>query len=141
MTRFVRLAMLLATTVGFTSQASAHHSFDGEFDRNKPITLTGTISKVEWTNPHARLFVDVKEPAGTVNTWEIELGNINGMLRNGWTRNTLKNGEAVTISGFLARAGSRLASASQFGSITLADGRKAPSGGAFVDPQRSTPDR
>jgi hypothetical protein len=126
---------LLALSVVFTQQTSAHHSFDGEFDRNKPITLSGTISKVEWTNPHARLFIDVKEPGGTVGTWEIELGTINGMMRNGWTRNTLKTGEVVTIAGFLAREGSRLASASQFGSITLADGRKAPSGGAFVDPK------
>jgi Family of unknown function (DUF6152) len=132
--------LLFVVAVLATQPVSAHHSFDGEFDRTKPITLTGTISKVEWTNPHGRLFVDVKASDGVVNTWEIELGTINAMMRSGWTRNTFKTGDTVTIDGFLARHGSHLASASQFGCVTLAD-RKASIGGACVPPPGSTPGR
>ena len=126
---------LLAISVVFTQQTSAHHSFDGEFDRNKPIRLSGTISKVEWTNPHGRLFIHVKEPSGTMATWEIEMSNVNSMLRSGWTRNTLKLGDAVTVDAFLAREGTHLATVSQFGTITLADGRAAVAGGPLKSAQ------
>src|SRR5215471_12988328 len=77
----------------------AHHSFAAEYDSNKPVTLKGTISKVEWTNPHARFYVDVKDDNGKVITWNLELASPNVLVRNGWGRNTLKVGDQVTVNG------------------------------------------
>jgi DNA/RNA endonuclease YhcR with UshA esterase domain len=92
--------------------AAAHHSFAAEFDITKPVTLTGKVTKIEWTNPHAFLFVDVADPqTGTVTNWEIEMGSPNGLTRLGWTRTMLKPGDAVTIEGSLGRAKANLANA------------------------------
>jgi hypothetical protein len=99
----------------------AHHSFAAEYDAAKPVTLTGTVTKVEWMNPHARFYIDVKDNAGKVTNWEFELGSPNGLMRAGWTRNSLKQGDSVTVSGSLAKDGSNLANAR---SVTLADGKK-----------------
>jgi hypothetical protein len=99
----------------------AHHSFAAEYDAAKPVTLKGTVTKVEWMNPHARFYIDVKDDAGAVTNWEFELGSPNGLMRAGWTRNSLKQGDAVTVSGSLAKDGSHLANAR---SVVLADGRR-----------------
>lgn len=101
--------------------AFAHHSFAAEYDSNKPITLKGAVTKMEWQNPHARFYVDVKDEAGKVTNWELELGSPNGLMRRGWTRNSLKPGDTVTVEGYLAKDGSKLANARN---VTLADGRK-----------------
>ena len=101
--------------------ALAHHSFAAEYDAAKPVTLKGTVTKVEWMNPHARFYIDVKDDAGAVTNWEFELGSPNGLMRAGWTRNSLKQGDQVSVSGSLAKDGSHLANAR---SVTLADGRK-----------------
>jgi hypothetical protein len=101
--------------------AFAHHSFAAEYDSAKPVTLKGTVTKMEWMNPHARFYVDVKDDAGTVANWELELGSPNGLMRRGWTRNSLKPGDSVIIEGYLAKDGSKLANARN---VTLADGRK-----------------
>jgi hypothetical protein len=90
----------------------AHHSFSAQFDRNKPITLTGPVTKVEWINPHARFFVDAKDASGTLANWEIELGATAILLRNGWTRTSLKVGDVVTVNASLAKDGSKVANAS-----------------------------
>jgi Family of unknown function (DUF6152) len=103
----------------------AHHSFAAEYDANKPVTLHGTVSKVEWTNPHARFYVDVKDDSGKVTTWNLELASINVLVRNGWTRNSLKVGDQVTVSGSMAKDGTNLANARN---VTLADGRKVFAG-------------
>ena len=76
--------------------ALAHHSFAAEFDRSKPVTLTGTVTKVEWANPHARFYIDVKDETGKVNNWDFELASPNGLMRRGWTRSAARN---VTSSG------------------------------------------
>ena len=99
--------------------ALPHHSFAAEFDANKPMTLTGTVTKVEWMNPHARFYVDVKDDKGGVANWEFELGSPNGLLHEGWTRNSLKKGDVVTVTGSLAKDGTKLVNARK---ITLADG-------------------
>ena len=103
----------------------AHHSFAAEYDRNKPISLTGTVTKVEWMNPHARFYVGVKDDAGKVTNWEFELGSPNGLMRLGWTRNSLKPGDVVSVEGSQAKDGANLVNAR---SVKLADGRKVFAG-------------
>jgi len=100
---------------------SAHHSFDAEYDRSKQRDFTGVVTKVEWMNPHARFYMDVKEADGKVANWEFELGSPNGLQRSGWTRTSLKVGDKITCHGSLAKDGANLANASN---LTLADGRK-----------------
>src|SRR4026207_1062069 len=77
----------------------AHHAFSAEFDANKPVSLTGTVTKVEWTNPHAWFYIDVTDAAGKITNWALELGGPNGLIRSGWTRNSMKVGEVVTVEG------------------------------------------
>ena len=92
--------------------AFAHHSFAAEFDITKPVTLVGKVTKLEWTNPHAYLFIDVQDPqTGAVTNWEIEMGSPNGLTRLGWTRNLLKSSDGVTVEGYLGRNRANLANA------------------------------
>lgn len=107
--------------------ALAHHSFAAEYDSSKPVTLKGSITKMEWQNPHARFYVDVADEAGKVTNWEFELGSPNGLMRRGWSRNSLKPGDTVTVEGYLAKDGSKLANARN---VTLGDGRKIFAGSA-----------
>ena len=105
----------------------AHHSFAAEYDSTKPVTLKGAVTKMEWQNPHARFYVDVTDEAGKVTNWEFELGSPNGLMRRGWTRNSLKPGDTVTVEGYLAKDGAKLANARN---VTLSDGRKIFAGAA-----------
>src|SRR6187200_2824669 len=81
----------------------AHHSFAAEFDANKVVTLTGVVTKVEWANPHARIYFDVKDDKGTVVNWDFEMGSPNGLMRLGWRRDSLKAGDEITVNGSLAK--------------------------------------
>src|SRR5262245_4115776 len=83
--------------------AYAHHSFAAEFDSNKVVTLTGLVTKVEWANPHARIYIDVKDDKGMVVNWDFEMGSPNGLMRLGWRRDSLKAGDEITINGTLAK--------------------------------------
>ena len=106
-----------------------HHSFAAQYDRSKPITLKGTVSKVEWMNPHIYFYVDVKDDAERVTNWAIEGGAPSMLYRNGWRIDSLKVGDAVTVEGWLAKDGSNLAN---MRTATLADGKTvfgASSGG------------
>jgi uncharacterized protein DUF6152 len=102
------------------AQALAHHSFAGEFDINRPIELTGTVSKVEWINPHAWIHVDVKKRDGTIETWAIETGTPNTLLRRGLRKQDLPAGTEVKVSGYQARDGTAKANGTN---VTLPDGR------------------
>lgn len=106
-----------------------HHSFAAQYDRSKPITLKGTVSKVEWMNPHIYFYMDVKDDADRVTNWAIEGGAPSMLYRNGWRIDSLKVGDAVTVEGWLAKDGSNLAN---MRTATLADGKTvfgASSGG------------
>ncbi len=108
-----------------------HHSFATEYDRNKPVTLSGSVTKLEWINPHARFHMDVKDDKGNVANWEIEMGSPAGLLRLGWTRNSLKFGEVVEVTGFLAKDGSNLANSTtvMLNGKRLFSGSSSESGG------------
>ena len=103
--------------------ALAHHSFAAEYDEKKPVKVTGIVKKVEWTNPHSRMYLDVKDATGKVTTWNFEFGSPNHLFRAGWTRNTVKEGDQITVEGWAAKDGTNLAQTRQ---VTLADGRKVP---------------
>jgi Family of unknown function (DUF6152) len=94
----------------------AHHSFSAEFDANQPIKLTGTVTKLEWANPHAWLYIDVKDETGKIANWGLELGGPNVLMRQGWSRNSLKAGDVIMVEGTRAKDGSNIANAR---SITL----------------------
>jgi Family of unknown function (DUF6152) len=86
--------------------AAAHHSFAAEFDANSPIELTGTVTKVAWTNPHTFFYIDVQGADGKVENWALEMGSPNGLMRRGWTRNSMKIGDVVSVTGSRAKDGS-----------------------------------
>jgi hypothetical protein len=136
----MRHKSLLALTVlcGLISAAvpvAAHHSFAAQYDRNKPKTLNGSVTKVDWINPHARFFVDVTEN-GKVTNWEVELGAPAILMRRGWTRNSLQVGTKVTVAGSLAKDGSSMLNAS---TVTLADGKRVFSAGSSGEEQGVLP--
>ena len=108
----------------------AHHSFAAEYDANKPIKVTGIVTKVEWMNPHARFYVDVKEADGKVTTWNFELGAIPVLLKQGWRKNSLKEGDQVTVEGLGAKDNSYAASTRR---VLLPDGRRVFGGSAVED--------
>jgi hypothetical protein len=89
----------------------AHHSFSSEYDATKPVTLEGLVTKVEWMNPHVYFYINVRDEAGKVANWALEMGAPSGLQRQGWTRNTLQIGDQVKVEGTLARNGSKLANA------------------------------
>ena len=102
-----------------TEGAAAHHAFAAEFDINRPVKLTGTVTKIEWTNPHAWVFMDAKDERGNVQGWAVELVGINDLLRLGWGRERVKTGDVVNVDGFGARNGTNTANAV---SVRLANG-------------------
>ena len=124
-TFLIGVGLLLAGTT-----ALAHHSQSGEFDRNKPIEFTGTVKAIEWTNPRGYVQVEVKGSDGKVVKWEIELGSPAMLMRNGWTRSSIKIGESVTVEGSLAKDGSKLANAR---SVRLANGTRVFAGSSGGD--------
>ena len=101
------------------ASATAHHSFAAEFDINRPVKLTGTVTKLEWTNPHAWVFIDAKDDKGNAQSWAIELVGINDLLRLGWGRNKVKTGDVINVDGFGAKNGTNTVNAA---SVSLPNG-------------------
>jgi hypothetical protein len=103
-----------------TMRISAHHAFASEYDINKRVKVVGTVTRFEWTNPHAWLYIDGQDQNGKSGTWNFEMGSPNGLLHRGWNRTAVKKGDRITIEGFGAKDGSNIANAS---TVTLPDGR------------------
>jgi len=122
-----RLAVLVGSLalLACAVPAMAHHSFAAEYDEKKPVTLKGVVTKVEWTNPHARFYLDVKDEHGNVVNWNLELASPNVLMRNGWTRKSLQPGDQVVVTGSQAKDGTNMANAR---AVTLSDGRKVFAG-------------
>jgi uncharacterized protein DUF6152 len=104
---------------------TSHHSFTAEYDSSKLMQFTGTVTKVEWTNPHARFYLDVKDPQGVVTNWNFELGSPILLRKLGWKLDSLKIGEQVSVEGYLAKDGAKMANARK---VILSDGRSVFAG-------------
>jgi hypothetical protein len=116
MMRHVIVAALMAGAALLTGAVPllGHHSFAAEYDAARPMELTGTVTRVEWTNPHVRFYIDVQDASGKVDNWNLEMASPNVLSRNGWRKDTLKIGSTITVGGFLARHGERMAIAESF---------------------------
>ena len=124
------IGLALVGLLAAVAPLRAHHSFAAEYDANKPVTITGAVTKLEWMNPHARFYVDVTETDGKVTHWNFELGAIPVLVKQGWRRDSLKVGDMVTVEGARAKDGSTTANAR---AVKLADGRRVFAGSSGGD--------
>jgi hypothetical protein len=120
MARSIAATLLATAALAATPAVAAHHSFAAEYDRGKTVTVTGTVTRFDWMNPHIYFYVEVKDEGGKATTWAIEGGAPNTLYRAGWRKDSLKVGDVVTVSGYLARDGSNQA---HMQTVVLADGR------------------
>jgi hypothetical protein len=124
------ISIFSVALVGTALPVLAHHSFSAECDSDKPIKIAGTVTKVEWTNPHAHFYVDVTDAQGNVVNWNFEMGAPLTLQRLGWRRDSLKVGDQVTVEGYAAKDGSKLVNTKK---LTLADGRSVFAGSSAGD--------
>jgi hypothetical protein len=133
-----RMALTVLVALVLAAPAVAHHSISAEFDMNKRVTFTGTVTRIEWTNPHIYTHVEVKEPDGKATVYRVEGGPPNSLYRAGWRKDTLKIGETVSVSGLRAK----IATSMNIGvaTVTTADGRRVfATGGGGAAAAASTP--
>ena len=122
MVRLIPCVGLVALAFALAIPAQAHHSFGAEYDGNKPVTLKGVVTKIEWTNPHSHFSLDVKDEKGRTVSWQLSGYTVNALYRTGWRRDvTMKVGDTVSVFGWRARDGSNSAHARE---VTFADGKK-----------------
>ena len=110
--RKILSAVVIVCSLFSSTGVLSHHSFSAEFDVGRPVDITGTVTEIEWTNPHAWLHLDVKDEQGNTQSWAVELLGINALVRSGLTPNTVKPGDTLTVTGFGSRSGSNAANAS-----------------------------
>jgi hypothetical protein len=132
--RSIHALLLVLAVMLPAGNALAHHSFAAEFDAEKPVTLKGTVVKWEMMNPHGWITVDVAGPNGEKVRWMVETSNPNGLMRLGWTKNSLKAGDPITVEAYKAKDGSNTANAAR---VTLADGRSVFAGSSGTPPATS----
>src|SRR4249919_96696 len=131
--KLTKIALGVATAAALLTAvpAFAHHPFASGFDWKKPVTLTGTVTKVDWSNPHASVSIDIRDASGTITSWVVELGSPRVLEKNyRWNANVLKAGDSVTVDGWLAKDGRKFVSAK---SLTLTDGRELFAASSFFD--------
>lgn len=129
----MKAKLALLTAMAGTMMAGkviAHHSFAAEFDADSPIELTGVVTKIEWMNPHTFFYVDVENADGDYENWALEMGSPNGLMRRGWTRNSLKIGDEVSVEGSRAKDGSLKGNVR---SVVLASGERLFAGSSEPD--------
>lgn len=128
----LKLFGFFAIGIGFASlPVLAHHSFAAEYDSKKPIELKGTLTSLEWVNPHAWIHMEVKDQNGKVTKWDCELGSPNLLMRNGWRKDTLKAGDVIIVNGSLAKDGANIANAK---TVKLANGQRVFNAGSSGEP-------
>src|SRR6202167_6006926 len=130
MRKYTGVLLAGLSLLGVAVPLMAHHSFAAEYDSTKPVKVTGTVTKVEWMNPHARFYVNAKAADGTITSWNFELGAIPVLLKQGWRKDSLKEGDQVTVEGSRAKDGSSTANAR---SVKLPDGRRVFGGSSGGD--------
>jgi len=134
-TKFV-VVVAAAVLLASAGRVLAHHSFSAEFDATKTFKYTGTVTKVEWMNPHARFYIDAKDDQGKIVNWDFELASPNGLMRRGWNRNSMKIGDTVTVTGHRAKNNPLVGNAS---SVVLADGKKLFAGSSIENEPAAAP--